>query len=114
MGLYRTQHEKYAHYPSDGMGRDSYIIRNNGGLCSEREPNFRQSTRYSSPMRFKGVPAHRKEPWSIRYLSNGSGRDSYILINSGGNHTDFRPGGTYKAYENSLRSESFIKSVLPS
>lgn len=40
MGLYRTHYEKYARYMSDGMGRDAYILRNNGGLCNEREPNF--------------------------------------------------------------------------
>jgi len=70
------------------MGRDSYIIRHNGGLCKERDPFFRESTRYPSPMKFLGTPAHRKTVWSIRYPSDGSGRDSYILINSGGNHID--------------------------
>ena len=103
MGLYRTQHEKYAHYTSDGMGRDTYILRNNGGMCTERDPNFRESSRYPSPMKFAGPPAHRKQVWSIRYISDGSGRDSYVLINSGGNHVGTKLGGTYKAYENSLR-----------
>lgn len=114
LGLGWTHQEKYTHYMPDGHGRDSYIIRNNGGLCSEREPYFRESTRYPSPMRFVGPPAHKKEIWSIRYISDGSGRDSYVLINSGGNHVDTQLGGTYKAYERSLRRESFIKSVLPS
>jgi hypothetical protein len=86
LGLSRTHHTKYAHYLSDGNGRDTYILRNNGGLCTERDPNFIESTRYSSPMRFAGPPAHRKQIWSIKYQSDGSGRDSYVLINSGGNH----------------------------
>ena len=38
IGLNRTQHEKYTHYMADGMGRDTYIIKNNGGLCNEKEP----------------------------------------------------------------------------
>ena len=32
-GLYRTFDPKYPHYPSDGKGRDSYILFGNGGLC---------------------------------------------------------------------------------
>lgn len=40
MSLYRTNYEKYPHYMPDGHGRDSYIIRHNGGMCHEREPNF--------------------------------------------------------------------------
>ena len=30
--LGRTFYPKYTHYPGDGMGRDSYILVNNGGL----------------------------------------------------------------------------------
>lgn len=33
--LYRTFCTKYTHYAPDGNGRDSYIIKNNGGMCSE-------------------------------------------------------------------------------
>lgn len=46
-------------------------------------------------------------------MSDGSGRDSYILTNSGGNHVKTSLGGTYRAYENSLRADSAIKRVLP-
>jgi hypothetical protein len=31
--LSRTFYPKYTHYPSDGYGRDSYILTNNGGLA---------------------------------------------------------------------------------
>jgi hypothetical protein len=93
LGLQRTFDPKYAHYMSDGQGRDTYIIRNNGGLCSEREPNPAKSTRYVTPRLYSGIPTPHKNVPSLRYLSNGSGRDSYILINSGGNHVDSVPGG---------------------
>lgn len=33
--MYRTFSPKYAHYLSDGNGRDTYILKNNGGLCTE-------------------------------------------------------------------------------
>jgi hypothetical protein len=39
-GLGRTFNPKYTTYQSDGMGRDTYILKHNGGLCNEREPNF--------------------------------------------------------------------------
>jgi hypothetical protein len=67
------------------MGRDTYIIKHNGGLCHERELNFIQSTRYPSPIRHT-TPAPLKEATAIKYISDGSGRDSYILLDSGGNH----------------------------
>lgn len=86
ISLGRTHNPKYTHYMSDGYGRDSYILKHNGGLCNEREPVFMESTRYLTPTRFAYTPAPRKEVWSIKYTSDGSGRDSYILINSGGNH----------------------------
>lgn len=86
LGLSRTFYPKYTHYMSDGMGRDTYIIKHNGGLCSEREPNFRLSSRYYSPAKFMYSPTPKKEAWSIKYTSDGSGRDSYILLDSGGNH----------------------------
>ena len=35
--LYRSFNPKYAHYYGDGTGRDTYVIRNNGGMCLESE-----------------------------------------------------------------------------
>jgi hypothetical protein len=32
--LYRTFDPKYTMYPSDGKGRDTYILYGNGGMCS--------------------------------------------------------------------------------
>ena len=51
----------------------------------------------------------------VNYTSDGSGRDHYISVNSGGY---FFSNGVSKpvnaTYQNSLRSESFVKRVLPS
>ena len=91
--LGRTFNPKYTQYRGDGHGRDSYIIKHNGGLCHEREPVFSESTRFSSPLKCNYVSAPRKQVWSLKYISDGSGRDSYILINSGGNHVPDIPGG---------------------
>ena len=96
LNLYRSDNPKYTTYLSDGMGRDGYILRHNGGLCHERELNFSESTRFSSPLRYCN-PAPLKETTAIKYCSDGSGRDSYILYNSGGNHVESVPGG-YKSF----------------
>ena len=113
LGLSRTFDPKYTHYQSDGNGRDTYILKHNGGLCSQREPNYSESTRMTSPVRYSYAPAPKKEVFSLKYTSDGSGRDSYILINSGGNHVESVYGGR-KPFQQTLRRESFIKSVLPS
>ena len=35
--LHRAFNPKYTHYPGDGSGRDTYVIKNNGGLCIEAD-----------------------------------------------------------------------------
>ena len=37
---------KYTHYGSDGMGRDSYILKHNGGLWNEAIRPFYESGMY--------------------------------------------------------------------
>lgn len=80
---------------SDGFGRDTYILKHNGGLCNEREPHFSESTRYASPAKYAITPAPLKDATALRYCSDGSGRDAYILYNSGGNFPECPPGDGY-------------------
>jgi hypothetical protein len=42
--LWRTFYPKYTTYGSDGKGRDSYVLKNNGGLCVQPEKAHAQST----------------------------------------------------------------------
>jgi hypothetical protein len=50
-----VQSPKYTHYMSDGKGRDSYIMKGNGGLCFEGQRTKEFSTllpnnaQYSNP-----------------------------------------------------------------
>jgi hypothetical protein len=48
--LQRTFNPKYAHYGSDGSGRDTYILKDNGGLCTVPE-----RITHTSSMLFKNV-----------------------------------------------------------
>jgi hypothetical protein len=95
--LYRSFNPKYTSYLSDGMGRDTYILRHNGGLCNEREPQFQESNRYQSAKPSVNYSA-KKDATAIRYCSDGSGRDAYILHNSGGNFPEHPPGMAYKFF----------------
>jgi hypothetical protein len=98
----------------DGMGRDTYILKHNGGLCHERDLNHALSSMYHSPPRYVN-PAPQKEATAIKYCSDGSGRDTYILYNSGGNHAQSGVSNPVeKSFVNSLRGDSFKKRVLPS
>lgn len=75
---------KVTHYAPDGRGRDSYINFNNGGIfrkttsppLSKRVP---YTTRYFPPVATNG-------PKPFHYMPDGTGRDNYVAINSGGLH----------------------------
>lgn len=82
--LYRTFSPTFNAYTRDGDGRDGYIGYNNGGFWNTRIPpgtsfesTFPESTRY----RLRSI---NRQVAPFKYYSDGSGRDSYILINSGG------------------------------
>ena len=81
----RTFDPKFSHYFSNGSGRDNFIMYNNGGFSEARFFNPVTSTAY---MRYKSYatvsPSPRKEAQPVEYRSDGSGRDSYIMFNSGG------------------------------
>eukprot|EP00347_Sterkiella_histriomuscorum_P020302 403338326 len=72
---------KYVHYQSNGGGRDSYVFMNNQGLT--KAPSFAyEGLRGSSPRKYYN-PSPRKEASPVQYISDGSGRDSYVTLNSG-------------------------------
>ena len=73
---------RYTKYTGDGIGRDKYIIFNNGALLDKIskikiQDNFHtlSNTRYYNLQ---------KNVAPLKYISDGSGRDSYVLFESGG------------------------------
>ena len=92
-------------YNADGTGRDSYVHLNNGGFTVTNLPAIGQrSGSFVPPIAIRrnsngGGAANRP----ILYQTNGSGRDSYIVCNSGG--FTGQPGklAANEAYVNSLR-----------
>lgn len=97
----RSYAPKYASYFGDGLGRDSYIILNNGGLTSKAKPFM-----MSRPFR-RTIPgtmnSQSKDAAAVRYMPDGTGRDSYVIQNSGGLVSD---------YLNSQKNEKVFQSTL--
>ena len=71
-------------YKSDGTGRDIYIAHNNGGLSASNLPVPELLVSSFRPKRFVSTPATSVSLKTVRYSSNGTGRDSYIARGSGG------------------------------
>ena len=88
----QTYNPKYTHYMSDGKGRDTYILKNNGGLWTEAERPIAQSRYYAKEKVRVVIPAPHKDAVSFKYISDGSGRDFYVTYNSGGLQAPYVPG----------------------
>lgn len=68
---------KYTHYLPDGYGRDSYINCNNGGLLKNTHIGVKKEI-FNSPRHFH-MYSFKKDASSVKYRSDGSGRDSYVM-----------------------------------
>lgn len=106
----RTFNPGYASYTGDGSGRDAYIILNNGGLTRLDKGHMMQTKKFGpgrdgSPKPFKPTPP-------FKYISDGSGRDSYVIKNSGGLVNEFKGGAADKVFLSSLRDS--VKSNVRS
>jgi hypothetical protein len=82
--LYRSYAPAMSHYYADGKGRDIYINHNNGGFWTQgvrtfagKSMNNEVSSKYQFRAKSKNVPP-------FKYMSDGSGRDSYVIHESGG------------------------------
>ncbi len=83
----RTMSPKYASYFGDGSGRDSYIVLNNGGLTST-DKKYMMSRPFRNTIQNKNK-SPLKDAVSHTYHSDGTGRDSYVISNSGGLVNDY-------------------------
>ena len=85
---------KYISYSPNGFGRDSYIKYNNGGFLdkistvkSTEKYDFNSTVRYFNTKRNVS---------SLKYRSDGTGRDNYVLHESGGLEKEYRSLKTYQ------------------
>ena len=85
--MLRTCSPKYASYFGDGSGRDTYVAVNNGGLTNILKPNLMKRPFKSTLQDRSAAPV--KDAVPITYRSDGMGRDSYVVANSGGFYYDY-------------------------
>ena len=80
--LYRTARPRFTLYSPDGLGRDRYIIYNNGGFWKTNEYKISPKPNYEYP-KYNNFHTlfHMAAPF--KYYSDGSGRDSYVLRDTG-------------------------------
>lgn len=100
--LCRTFNPTYASYSGDGTGRDSYIILNNGGLS--KEPKRHMMWQSMNRCKLDARPMASKPTPSLKYKSDGTGRDSYVIQNSGGLINDFRSSKADAVFKSQLRA----------
>ncbi len=73
---------KYTTYFSDGFGRDTYITSNNGGFLDKlSKRNSKEKFEVNSQVRYYNT---KRNVAPVKYHSDGTGRDNYVLHESGG------------------------------
>jgi len=108
--MQRTFYPKHCHYFGSGTGRDSYIIKNNGGFNRVDKPNMEHTgvhlRQYNSNVA-RQAPTPSKDASTFYYQSDGTGRDTYVLKNNGGLRPEYniRNSGD-NVFRNSLRDGS--------
>ena len=86
--LERTFAPKKPHYHSDGFGRDSYIVSNNGGLSIQKLVRPVDGGLFLQGAHREITNSPKKESNILKYHCDGTGRDGYISVNSGGLHAE--------------------------
>ena len=85
--MQRTYYPKHVSYFGDGAGRDSLVIEANGGLTSQKKAGMGHQGVHLSiygPGPKRHSPSPQKNATTWYYQSDGSGRDSYVLMDNGG------------------------------
>lgn len=103
--LWRTQRPRFPLYQSDGLGRDYYIKYTNGGYW-ENQFYLRKKPDYERP-RYNNFHTLYHLAAPVKYISQGSGRENYILQFNGFHH-DQKPLYSYQLTD-FLRNERYIK-----
>jgi len=97
-------------YRALGNGRDSYISFNNGGMFAATQPMPEYPVTSFPARRTVRHSANSSPQRTIRYRTNGTGRDLYISSNAGGFESRtlrFCPGAVF--YK-SLRETELLRS----
>ena len=95
INLGRTARPRVNVYAVDGLGRDGYISFNNGGFWTRNIKEIKYTPNYHQYRNENyRVLGHSTAPF--KYHSDGSGRDTYILTDSGGLKRNYVPLKMYQ------------------
>ena len=89
INLGRTTKTNIVFYQTDGMGRDGYITYNNGGFWKNR--HIKAKDTYIPHKKITVFHSLFHKPAPFTYISDGSGRDSYVIEHNGGLVKNFEP-----------------------
>lgn len=89
VNIYRTRKTNITFYRTDGKGRDGYINYNNAGFWKDRTIKVRDV--FKPRKKIKIFHSIFNQPPPFTYISDGSGRDSYVLDHNGGLIKTFEP-----------------------
>ena len=81
---FALKNQGLVHYTTNGGGRDSYIYLDNGGFTTMHSPTKWPKSTQFLPQKNTQKPNPVMEAKNIFYKPDGSGRDRYIALNSGG------------------------------
>ena len=90
-------------YFADGTGRDTFVKTDNGGFYKANTPVKAPAVTRLAPKNYYVPPSPIIKSRGVYYRSDGSGRDNYIEMNSGGLNNCFRHAEYRTAFKNSLR-----------
>ena len=82
--LYRSYSPRMARYSTDGNGRDLYVNYNNGGFWKKGVKVYTGSQRGPQVSEKYKLKPLMKHVAPFKYYSDGTGRDSYVISESGG------------------------------
>ena len=74
--FFKVISSKFIHYLPDGLGRDDYINSDNGGLLRNIHVGLKKEA-FQYP-KFNHLYNLKKDAFSVKYRSDGTGRDSYV------------------------------------
>ena len=69
---------RFTHYLTDGHGRDTYINCDNGGLLRNVQLGYNNEVFNIQKYNYH-ISNLKREGRSIKYRSDGTGRDSYVM-----------------------------------
>ena len=87
--MLRTFSPKHCNYFGDGSGRDTYVVTDCGGLIGKDKVGMERRAFKNTAFNRDTFNSPLKHTMPVNYHADGTGRDTYVVSNSGGLALDF-------------------------